>query len=342
MKNTADPVSEPGRSPAKPRAYWAAALAFAGVLLWYSLRGTDWPRVGQILLAARWRYLALAITISTLSLALRALRWRVLLNAKGSVPAGTAFWATAAGYFGNNFLPARAGELVRIWMIRSQGGLPASYVLATALSERVADAVTLVAVAAAVLMGLPAKPSWLAQAARPLALAGLAGLIAIAVLPRLESPGRRIIQRLPLAGAPRERLSAIFESALNGVRAFHDWRRLARFVVFTALIWFLDAAGTVAGARALDIGISLPIAFLLIAGLGLGSALPSTPGYVGIYQFVAVSVLTPFGFSRTASIAYILCAQALTWALVGFWGSIGLWRGRKAAGSLSPLAVRAV
>ena len=32
---------------------------------------------------------------------------------------------------------------------------------------------------------------------------------------------------------------------------------------------------------------------------------------LGIYQFVAVSVLTPFGFSRTDAIAYILVAQAL-------------------------------
>ena len=62
---------------------------------------------------------------------------------------------------------------------------------------------------------------------------------------------------------------------------------------------------------ALGFQIPLPVAFLLIAGLGLGSALPSTPGYVGIYQFVAVTVLTPFGFSRTDAIAYILVAQAL-------------------------------
>jgi hypothetical protein len=42
---------------------------------------------------------------------------------------------------------------------------------------------------------------------------------------------------------------------------------------------------------------------------GLGSALPSTPGYVGIYQFAAVSALTPFGFSRADAIAYVLVAQ---------------------------------
>jgi len=74
----------------------------------------------------------------------------ILLNAEGVVSIGSAFWATAAGYLGNNFLPARAGELVRTFMIASREGLANAYVLATAVSERVADAVALVTVAAVV------------------------------------------------------------------------------------------------------------------------------------------------------------------------------------------------
>jgi hypothetical protein len=64
-----------------------------------------------------------------------------------------------------------------------------------------------------------------------------------------------------------------------------------------------------------------------VAGLGLGSALPSTPGYVGVYQFVAVSVLTPFGFSQSDAIAHILLYQAMTTAVFLFWGLLGLSRG---------------
>jgi uncharacterized membrane protein YbhN (UPF0104 family) len=41
---------------------------------------------------------------------------------------------------------------------------------------------------------------------------------------------------------------------------------------------------------------------------------------VGIYQFVAVSVLVPFGFSKTDAIAYILLAQAGQYVLTAFWG----------------------
>jgi glycosyltransferase 2 family protein len=82
-------------------------------------------------------------------------------------------------------------------------------------------------------------------------------------------------------------------------------------------------------AKALGLSMPLSVAFLLIAGLGLASAVPSTPGYVGIYQFVAVSILVPFGFNRTNAIAYILFAQALSYLLIGFWGALGIQRYRR-------------
>jgi len=71
------------------------------------------------------------------------------------------------------------------------------------------------------------------------------------------------------------------------------------------------------------------VAFLLIAGLGLGSALPSTPGYIGIWQFVAVSILTPFGFSKTDAVAYILVAQALQYVYIGLCGALGFLNYRR-------------
>jgi uncharacterized membrane protein YbhN (UPF0104 family) len=314
---------------ARSWAYWFAIFLVAVLLLGHSVRGTDWRRVTALLLGARWSYTAVALSMATAALVLRALRWRILLNPEAPVTAETAFWATTAGYFGNSFLPARAGELVRTQIISSRSGLCRSYVLATAVSERIADAVVLVLIGATVLLALPAKPAWFAGAATPLAAAGFAGVAAIAMLPRLESLGKRILGGAPLSPAFRGRAAGILEDVLRGLRAFHDGGRLARFFAFTACIWVLDAMGTVLVASALGLSITIPVAFLLVASLGLASALPSTPGYVGIYQFVAVGVLTPFGLTRTAAIAYIVFAQALSYALIVFWGTIGLlWGGQ--------------
>jgi uncharacterized protein (TIRG00374 family) len=328
-----DTPSAPWAPRTKAASLGIAAL-LAAVLLYYSLRGIEWRQVARLVANAAPGRLALAAGIATATLLLRAYRWRILLNAEGTVSVPRAFWATAAGYFGNNFLPARAGELVRTFMISSQTGLDNSYVLATALSERVADAVALVVISAMALLVLPAQPGWLAGAARPFAILGLLGAIGIAVLPLLGPVARSAIERAPLPHALRPRLITAIEHGLRGIRAFHDARRLSGFLGLTILIWCLDAIGTVIVGASLGLRIPAPVAFLLIAGLGLGSALPSTPGYVGIYQFVAVTVLTPFGFSRTDSIAYILVAQALSYVVIGLWGALGLWgyrRTRRAA-----------
>ncbi len=225
-------------------------------------------------------------------------------------------------------MPARAGELVRTLMISARTGLAVPFVLATALLERVADVCALLLIGALALIALPSRPGWLAEAAVPSAILALIGVIGIAVLPRLEPVQTWIIDRLPISSAIAARMRRMIEQGVLGLRAFHDTRRFAAFASMSAVIWILDAVATVIGAAALGLRMPLPLAFLLIVGLGLGSALPSTPGYVGIYQFVAVTVLTPFGFSQSEAIAYILVAQAMMFGVFGFWGALGLWRSR--------------
>jgi glycosyltransferase 2 family protein len=326
--SAAEPPAEPKRSRAG-RVSLAVAAIVAAVLLYYSVRGIDWREIGRIVARADIGLLIGTCAIATSTLFLRACRWRILLNAEGRVSVRAAFWATAAGLFGNNFLPARAGELIRTYMVSAESGLGKTYVLATALSERVADAIILAAMSAVVLLALPSPPGWLADAAKPIAMLGIAGAVSIAVLPLLGGAGRSVIARTPLPHALQARLVSLMDHALRGLRAFHDARRLSAFAGVALLIWALDAAGTVMCAAALGLVMPLSTAFLLIAGLSLASALPATPGYIGIYQFVAVSVLTPFGFSRVDAIAFILVTQAVGYVVITFFGSLALLRRRR-------------
>ena len=332
--STAPTPNAPRRRPKSHLIVTVAALILAGVLLYFSLRGIDWAKVYALLRHADPMRVGVTCVLFTTSLFLRAYRWRVLLLSQGHVSIPTAFWATAAGYFGNNFLPARAGEVARTLMISAQSGMSRTCVLTMAMLERIADAIALVVISALVLLVIPDPPAWLARTAKPFGIAGLCSVLVIALLPRLERWGTLMLQRMPVPAGFRDKLIAMLGQILEGMRSFHDARRLIAFVGLTVVIWTIDAAGTVIGGSSLGLTIPFPVAFLLIAGLGLGSALPSTPGYVGIYQFVAVSVLTPFGFSKTDAIAYILLAQAISYLLVGFWGTIGLMRYRRSGGRL--------
>ncbi len=304
--------------------HWFLAISFAGILLFFSLRGVHWREVWNILIRANPWLILTSLFISTVALVLRALRWLILLRTGAPVPVATAFWATAAGYFGNSFLPARAGELIRSLIISSSTPLSKSFVLTTALSERLCDAVTLVFISSLVLLSPPVKPGWFARAAIPFSILGFCGICGIAVLPRLHQLIERVLETLPVSETIRMRGRSIIYQVLTGMRSFHNGKRLLAFATLTGLIWFCDASSTVAAMRALALPGTLVLAILLVTGLGLASALPSTPGYVGIYQFVAVSVLTPFGFNKTSAIAYILLSQTLQYLLITCWGGLGL------------------
>jgi len=310
---------------------WIVPTALAAVLLYFSLRGVEWAHVWRIIAGARWGWLVAAALTTCASSFLRGLRWRVLLNAAAHFDVLTVFWATMAGYLGNAFLPARAGEVVRTLLISSRSSLTRTYVLTTALSERMMDAIALVLWSSVVLIEVHPKPEWLDRLSRTLALAAAAGVIAVAVLPHTGSLCEAVIQRLPLPKGLRPAVLHLVDQVLLGLRTFHDLRRLLTFAAYTAVIWTLDGWGAVLVAQGLGVPIGFTQGALLICGMGLGSALPSTPGYVGIYQFVAVSVLTPFGVSKDDALALILVIQALGYVVITAFGLPGLYQGRAAA-----------
>ena len=141
----------------------------------------------------------------------------------------------------------------------------------------------------------------------------------------IEGQIEKVLRWIPFPPLLRDRLLGFAEQILLGLRAFHDTGRLLRFTALTVLIWTLDASGSMVAARAFDIHMTFPVALLLLAGMGLGSALPATPGYVGIYQFAAVTILPPFGIDRNAALAYIIVMQALGYAVVSVLGLLGLY-----------------
>lgn len=317
-------------------ASWSISLAVAGVFLYLALKGVDWHSVWGIIAEARWSYVAVALALASCSFFLRSLRWRILLNAEGHLGVFPVFWGNMAGYMGNNFLPARAGELLRSVLMSRRGKLSKTYVLTTALAERLADVIALVLWSSLILLtGVNPKPQWIADVSRTMAVVAGAGAIAIAVLPHTGRLLEALVQRLA-PGRFRKPLLGLAEQVLLGLGAFHQWSRFLGFAVFTAAIWSIDALSCGVLGSGLGLHIPFGVAMLLLTGLGLSSALPSTPGYVGIYQFVAVSVLSPFGIGKDRALAFILLFQAIGYVLVVLYGLPGLYilEGRGSLGRL--------
>jgi uncharacterized protein (TIRG00374 family) len=314
------------RSPFRRIVRWVLVISLAATLLWWSVRETDWRHVGAILAHAHWTLIALACTIGSGSFFLRALRWRVLLSARERLGAVTVFWATMAGYLCNNLLPGRAGEFVRSVMISRRSSLSKTYVLTTTLTERLTDAIVLVIVSRLLLITMQQRPAWMDRASTLAFALGLLGASLVVGLRFFHGIIGRVLTALPLPTRFSARLAGWLEQVVLGFSALDHFGRAASFCGLTLSIWMMDAVSSMVIAHALGLTLSFPLAVLLITALGLGSALPSAPGFVGIFQFVAITVLVPFGFTREEALTYILVAQAGSYLVVALWGLLGMWR----------------
>jgi uncharacterized protein (TIRG00374 family) len=314
-------------SPSNRRLWsWLVAAALAAILLYFALRGVDWRRVWEIIAGARWQWLAAGVACGCTSFFLRSLRWRILLNAEAQLSIGTVFGATMAGYLGNMFLPARAGELVRTVVVSKRSALSKTYVLTTALGERLSDAIALVLWSSVILLGVSPKPQWMEDVSRTTTVVAAVGALVIAILPHTGNLCHTLVQHMPMPAGLRTRLSPLVDQILLGLRAFHNIGRFLGFVALTAIVWSVDGCSVIVTARSLGLHVSFTVAMLLISGMGLSSALPSTPGYVGIFQFVAVTVLVPFGVTKDAALALILLIQAMGYIVAVTLGLPAIYR----------------
>lgn len=281
----------------------------------------------QTLQHARIEFVVLSFGITSLAIFLRGLRWGVLVSARKRVNSLTMFWATAIGYLGNTFLPARSGEVLRAVVLGKTAGISGGYVFATALTERVMDAIALVIISSLVIQSMPiAMPGWLPTAIQTMAVAGVLILFLFLLAPRFEGFIKKLLSLIHLPEKINAIISNLISQFLLGTQSLVHPGRAVIFLICTIVIWLVDGIGAIIFAHALNLSLTLNQALLLLSALGLSSAVPSTPGYVGVYQFVAVTVMPVFGISNSQALSYILGLQATTIVAILVWGLIGMWR----------------
>lgn len=233
----------------------------------------------------------------------RAVMWRVTTRPLQSVAFFTLFGGIMVGYLANNFLPARAGEVVRAYYLARRTGIPGPAAFATVCVERALDAASLgLLVATALVVGVRGlRP----ETAR-FTLAALCGALAVgaalfAGLLRLSErpPGK------PALPAPVRKTLASFTGPL---RPLGRPRTLVLLVTLSLLAWganYLSLLSLVPEAAA-----SRPqAALLLLLFINLGLLIPSSPGAFGVMQLAFWAALAPFGLPKEVALALSLAYQ---------------------------------
>ena len=238
-------------------------MAALGAIVWWASR----QHAPHIPLDARaLARLAGALGLYAVATSLRGERWhRILTRAGIHRPRSTSYGLTLVGYMGNNTLPARAGDLMRVMML---GGTRRA-VLGTVVAERALDVAALGLIFGLVVVdrGLDFGPLPYLVAAAALVL--VAGAVVWRVAPRV----RTLVA--PALVATRD-LVSLHGAALLGL---------------SLVVWALEASVYAATGAAVGVHLGVTGALYVMALTNLSALVPAAPGYVGTFDAAVLLAL---------------------------------------------------
>ncbi|HEU4993199.1 MAG TPA: lysylphosphatidylglycerol synthase transmembrane domain-containing protein [Gemmatimonadaceae bacterium] len=305
------------------RVSWRGAigLALTVFLLWLALHNVSWSDVRADLRAANVPLVIIAVVLATMVFPLRAIRWRPILHPVApNLPYGPLWRATAIGFMANNILPARAGELVRAYVLSRETSVTFSAAFASLVVDRVFDGVIVILLMVLAMFD-PRLPADTMVAGRPASNYAGSGIVVLLVVAAalyaiVFFPGRliRIYELFARRVAPRfeEPGKALLRSFADGLSVLRHPGRFLIVFGWALAMWLTQVVAFWIMFRALHIDAPFSAAMFVQGLIVLGVALPSTPGFFGPFEIAAVAGLGVYGVSKNLAVAWALSYHVLS------------------------------
>jgi uncharacterized protein (TIRG00374 family) len=307
-------------------------LPVSSFFLWLAVRNADFGKVGSVLAESDVGLVAAAVAAVSVMFAAQAVRWRLIVQTTG-VSYARFGEMVVSGVAVNNILPGRVGDALRARWLQVAGRISGGRALANVFLDRGFDVLALVLF---LLLSLPfvAGAEWL----RPMAVGGVLLLTALGLA--------RVAARAYTSHRGRERrnhrsfLRRVARDALEGLADPLGRLRAIALAGLSLGAWAMWALSAWFVAQAVGIELSLVEAIFVTAVINLGSAIPSSPGFIGTHQWLAVSALAVFAVGTDEALAFAILMHAVWYVpttLVG--GAMLLGR---SVGAIGHPAVRSV
>ncbi len=312
----------------KRRIALATGMAVSAVFLLLALRGLQPAQFLASLGAVSLPLLALAAGIYFFALLIIAWRWQILLDAVKRAPLADLAQFVAIGYMGNNVYPLRAGDGLRILLLRRKHQVALLRATTVIAIEHLYNGTTMIVF---ILVGLAAinlqseAVAAIVRLVMPLvSLAIVAALVLTAKPTWLRRMVRWASRILPSAlGEPALRLS---EDVLAALAVLRSPRHFLGALLVSFLTWGLEAGAYWLILRAFSLEMSYAVALLLVGAINLAGIIPASPGQVGVYEFFVIAILTALGVATAQATAYAVAARLVIWLPVTIVGFILLLR----------------
>jgi uncharacterized protein (TIRG00374 family) len=225
---------------------------------------------------------------------------------------------------GNNVYPARAGEVLRAYVLKRKEGVSVSASLATVLIERIFDGVTMLFFVFVALPFTP-LPEWLRRTvvvSSVLFLGALLVFFLVAAAPnRAEQFYIWAIDRFTPARF-RQPLRGLADRFMTGLHSLRSPADVAMLFATSVVIWLTETVKYWFVMHGFP-GLHVPFYALMLmtAVVNLATTIPSSPGYVGTFDTPGIQVLKVYGIPADLAASYTFVLHAALWlpiTLLGF------------------------
>lgn len=295
------------------------------ICLWLAARGISIDSFISYLSQVNYFWLIPALVGLLLSLIFRGLRWSVLLEGKISTTDG--FWAFCIGNLFNNILPLRAGDGIRVLILSEKSHIPLAQVAATVVVERFMDIVMILVLLAGILPFFQV-PSFAIQSGIIFTVAVICGLLMLILMTRYADTSKNILEWIlrHVKILPSSIIIDRWQEIIIGFQSMIRLRTAVQVVLISMLtwatvVWFYYCV-------LLAFGATSPVieAILVVVVISLAISLPSSPGYIGVFQLAGQQALVqPFGntYSDSQALGIILVAYLTVYIATSALGGLG-------------------
>ena len=291
------------------------------VLLWLAVRHVDIGEFTRALSSAHLGYVSLAFLVTIVVCLFRAMRWRLLFLPTKTIGLHSLLSVIMVGFLANNLLPARLGEVAMAYLMNKKEAVGKSRSMGTIFLDRLLDVFTLVGFLLVSFLLYP-YPFWVKR----IALVGILLLVLFAILIWLALSRKDLCTRVLrfclrlLPARLSERILQIFVMFVDGLSALQRPAVVIQAVFISVLVWAALAGGVYLLFVAFNFPLGFNAAVTVLVIVNLGLIVPSSPGFVGTFQFFCVAALGLFAIDKSHALSFSVAYHLSQWLPTTLWG----------------------
>lgn len=292
-----------------------AGILISGIALYYTLKGLDWKTVRLGFSTANgWWYLA-ATLLMILTVWVRAYRWTFFLKNHTHLSVYTLHKGVMIGYFGNNVLPFRLGELLRAYSTSVLTGISTPHLFSTIVLERIVDVFSFFFFLLGISLISP-LPEWAGNTRLLLGVALIVILLFFTIYYRYH---RRLTRHID---TKEGRFWHIIRHLHSGLCVVFDMKYRLYVLGLSLLLWTIYGTIFWCGFKMFGMELGLMPAAVLLATSSFAISVPSVPGFVGTYHVAVVQTLLVYGIDKSFAFTYAVVLHLVGFIALTFFGLI--------------------